>query len=94
MPCMDGGSSYDDLKRAEKPRRIKGFSSTEKKAMQDRLDRATRVACELGRLCTELAMSEEARKWLEEHAEVDRKRVLREKALAKLTDEEKKALNL
>lgn len=74
-----------------------------------RLDRATRVACEAFRSMTPEAirdkLSQEAQRWWYNHQEMDRKRLAAEEAarqrakakrdaLAKLTPAERKALGL
>ena len=95
MPCMDGGPSYAEIAREANADAAKLSKACAE--LKQRLDRATRVACELGRNLPKgkrTLLSDEAIDWLEEHKEADEKRMLREKALAKLTPEERKALGI
>jgi small-conductance mechanosensitive channel len=74
--------------------------------LRERLDRATRVACELSKLLGSTDnLSQEAISWIAEHYQMDKDRKAREKAardlqrkrkaaLAKLTEEEKELLEL
>lgn len=94
MPCGDSGE---------------GLAYTE-----ERLQIATRVACELAehidknskvQLLSIMSLSGETKRWVIEHREIDRRRLeveafeankaaIKSAALAKLTPEEKKALNI
>ena len=62
--------------------------------MQRRLDLATRVACELGKIVRryKVAISREAVKWLEEHDRLDQQREARELAEVRRRRERQEAL--
>ncbi len=97
MPCSDGyGPGYGGTTYVDNPR------------TQERLDRATRVACEAFHRMTPNqigGMTLEARTWWKNHQEADRRREEREEAerkrkqdrinaLGKLSDRDKKVLGL
>lgn len=69
MPCVDGREDYDRMKREQAQR-----------TMKDRLDTATRVACEMSKCLSEMSirkLSGEAQSWIAAHRRDD---ALRERA--------------
>jgi hypothetical protein len=84
------------------------YSSMEYERMRDRLDKATRVACEMEKMLTHAQrkkLSPEAQDWIIKHREADERRLRNEEhqrqvkeeratALKKLTPRERALLNI